>query len=218
MAKNPTQRTAGPKPQYSREKIVDVAVGLADADGIETVSVRSVASKLGTGPASLYRYVESYDQLTELMVDRISAEYDYEACSGSAIEQLLEIARQGRRIMSRHPWVPLIVMRNQVVTPNSLVYLERGLLALADTDLSAARKLHTLAMLNSITAAFALNDQSQRGQQDASALLNAMQMDSYPHLLLALSEINEPLDLDSAFEQAIVTYLRGVGVGKYPYA
>lgn len=218
MAKSPTQRTTGPKPQYSREKIVDVAVGLADAEGIEAVSVRSVASMLNTGPASLYRYVKSYDQLTELMVDRISAEYDYEACTGSAIEQLLEMAHQGHRIMRRHPWVPLIVMQKQVMTPNSLVYLERGLLALADTDLSAAQKLHTLAMLNSITAAFALNEQSQHEQQDASALLNTMQMGSYPHLLVALSEINEPPDLDSAFEQAIVTYLGGVGVGQYPHA
>ncbi|UYQ78943.1 TetR/AcrR family transcriptional regulator C-terminal domain-containing protein [Glutamicibacter sp. JL.03c] len=120
--------------------------------------------------------------------------------------------------MSRHPRVALIVMQKQVMTPNFLVHLERSWLAPADMDLSAPRKLLTLAMLNSITSALARNGQRQRGHQYASAYLNSLQMGSYPHLLPALSEINDPLDLDSAFEQAIVSYLRGVGVGKYPHA
>jgi len=217
MAKNSPQKTTGPKPRYSREKIVEFAVELADAQGIEVVSLRAVASSLGTGPASLYRYVKSYDQLTELMVDRISAEYDFDACTGSAIEQLVNIAHQGRGIMRRHPWVPLIVLQKQVMTHNSMAYLERGLLALADTELSAAVKLHTIAMLNSLTAAFALNDQKQDEQQEASAVNEALQTGAYPQLLRTLSELKQPLDRDDAFEQGIRTYLHGIGVGVGKY-
>ena len=60
---------AADKPQLSREAIVEAAVRLIDAEGIDALSMRRVAQEFGTGAASLYAYVANKDELMELLVD-----------------------------------------------------------------------------------------------------------------------------------------------------
>ena len=62
----------GPKPGLSLERIVDAAIGLADAGGLAAVSMARVAAELGFTTMSLYRYVPTKDDLLELMVDAAS--------------------------------------------------------------------------------------------------------------------------------------------------
>ena len=65
----------GPKPGLTVEQIVGAAVALADEEGIEQLSMRKVADRLGTGAMSLYRYVPGKTELLELMYDTIHAEH-----------------------------------------------------------------------------------------------------------------------------------------------
>ncbi|TPW97235.1 helix-turn-helix transcriptional regulator, partial [Schumannella luteola] len=67
VAANPQR---GPKRELSIERIVDVAVELADAGGLPSVSMAAVASELGFTPMSLYRYVSAKDDLLVLMQER----------------------------------------------------------------------------------------------------------------------------------------------------
>src|ERR1700750_3099854 len=64
-----TVTTKGPKPGLSLERIVAAAVRMADAEGLDAVSMNRVAKELGTGAMSLYRYVESKQELLALMID-----------------------------------------------------------------------------------------------------------------------------------------------------
>ena len=70
----PVRGSRGPAPGRSRDAIVAAAVALADADGLDAVSMRAVATALGTGAGSLYRYLSSRDDLLDLMVDRVAGE------------------------------------------------------------------------------------------------------------------------------------------------
>jgi len=56
-----------------REQIVREAIRIADADGLEAVTMRRVAQQLGTGAMSLYRHVPDKDALVSLMVDTVIA-------------------------------------------------------------------------------------------------------------------------------------------------
>ena len=67
----PERAARGPAPSLSREEIATAAVTLADARGIEAVSMRALAVELGVGATSLYRYVARKDELIELMVDAV---------------------------------------------------------------------------------------------------------------------------------------------------
>lgn len=70
------QPRTGPKPRHSKTKIALTAIALADAEGMASVSIRAVAAKIGAAPASLYRYLDPHEELSGLMVEQISAEYE----------------------------------------------------------------------------------------------------------------------------------------------
>jgi len=76
----PERRGRGPAPSLRREDIAKEAVKIADADGIEAVSMRSLAAALGVGATSLYRYVESKEEVIDLMVDHtFGVDFHFEA-------------------------------------------------------------------------------------------------------------------------------------------
>src|SRR3954447_24555502 len=59
----------GPKPGLTLDRIVHAAIAVADAEGLDAVSMGRVASELGSSPMSLYRYVGAKNELLALMVD-----------------------------------------------------------------------------------------------------------------------------------------------------
>lgn len=59
------------KEPLSRELIVDTALGILRAEGLDAVTMRRVATALDTGPASLYVYVDGSDGLRTAMLDSI---------------------------------------------------------------------------------------------------------------------------------------------------
>jgi AcrR family transcriptional regulator len=62
------------KPQLSREAIVEAAIRIVDAEGLDAVSMRRVAQEFGTGAASLYAYVANKEELLDLLVDWVMGE------------------------------------------------------------------------------------------------------------------------------------------------
>src|SRR5882724_5774957 len=68
----PTAR--GRRPGLTHTRIAQAAIAIADAEGLEAVSMRRVAAALGVGAMSLYRYVASRDDVVVLMVDEAVGE------------------------------------------------------------------------------------------------------------------------------------------------
>jgi AcrR family transcriptional regulator len=95
------------RPAYTREQIAQTAIGIADAEGFEAVSMRRIAAELGAGTMTLYHYVRGKDELVALVSDAIMAEIivpDDELPDGWR-EGLAEIARRTLEIFKRHPWI-----------------------------------------------------------------------------------------------------------------
>ena len=65
-----------PREPLSRERIVDAAMAIVDAGGLEALSMRSVAQALGTGPASLYAHVANKEELLELLIERVAGTFE----------------------------------------------------------------------------------------------------------------------------------------------
>ena len=66
-------KSRGPKPKLSLDAIVDAAVDVADAEGLDAVSMRRIGQELGVGTMSLYRYVPGKEELLDLMLERVNA-------------------------------------------------------------------------------------------------------------------------------------------------
>lgn len=221
----PEQSSAGRQPEHSRASIVRAALALADEGGLGAASIRKVATSIGAGAASLYRYVKSHDELIELMLDAISGEYRLNAEPGGAGQapggRLLGLAWQGRDIMKRHPWSAPLLLSDPALGPNSLAYLDHTLSIMAATNLGAAAKLRTVAMLTAVTSAFVQNelaatDLPGRSARDAAVragyLGQAAASGNYPALAAVLGEGPQPEQPDEVFTQIIATYLAGAGL------
>ncbi|MFJ9851311.1 TetR/AcrR family transcriptional regulator [Streptomyces sp. NPDC101150] len=159
----PEQAPVGRPAERSRAEITAAAVELADREGLEAVSMRRVAAALGTGAASLYRYVATRDDLLDLMTDSTASEYHPPAPSGDWQADLLAIARQGRGIMRRHPWLPAMVIGRPALGPHGIDLLEHVLDVLADHPADPARKLEAFALLSGLTALFVQNETAATG-------------------------------------------------------
>jgi AcrR family transcriptional regulator len=131
----PERSAHGPKPAHDRDKIAAAAVRLADAGGLESVSMREVARSLGTGTTSLYRYVSKKDELFDLMVDAVMGEEDPPVATDDWRTDLRTMAYRTRAILLRHRWMIAVTAFRTTLGPNNLRWLERTLSFVAELGL-----------------------------------------------------------------------------------
>ena len=98
----PEHAVTGRPAHRSRAEITAAAVTIADREGLDAVSMRRIATELGTGAASLYRYIDTREDLLDLMIDATGSEYVFTAPTGDWLADLLDIGDQARAIMRRH--------------------------------------------------------------------------------------------------------------------
>ncbi|AOS63540.1 TetR/AcrR family transcriptional regulator [Actinoalloteichus hymeniacidonis] len=140
----------GPKPGLSVEQIVRAAIEVADADGQTALSMGRVAEQLGTGVASLYRYVPGKAELVGLAVDAV-LEHPPRSIREDADwrSRLAEWARALLDVIRRHPWIlPLLTSRKGVPGPNETQWLEDALAAISDIGLSDVECIEVISLLN----------------------------------------------------------------------
>ena len=113
------------KAPLSEEAIVDAALAILKAEGLEAVSMRRVAAALDTGPGSLYVYVEGRDGLLEAMFDRIIAEVRLETPDPSRWRaQLHSLLERSRAALVAHPGMAAATMVDPPQTEVSMRLLE----------------------------------------------------------------------------------------------
>ncbi len=212
----------GPKPGLTVAEIVGAAVDLADAGGLEAVSMASVAKRLGFTTMSLYRYVASKDELLQLMWNASAEGAESLELPGEGWRQRLrEWSIIQRDMLDRHPWITRMPMASPPMAPNSLTFVERGLEAMDGTDLTDTEKLRAIGLLSSYTlsearmaddarrAAAAAPDRPPTGFEDVLRLL--VDEATYPRLhRLAWSDRTAPPDERTEFLNGIDCILDGV--------
>ncbi|WP_017569629.1 TetR/AcrR family transcriptional regulator [Nocardiopsis halotolerans] len=139
----------GPKPKLSREAVVAAAVALADAEGLEAVSMQRVAKELGYTTMSLYRYVDSKEDMLVLMSDAgMDAEPPAPRGDGDWRAGVEEWVRGAVDLYRRHPWSVHLPLSGPPSGPNGLRWMEAGLRELTHSGLDAGSALRMLMMLS----------------------------------------------------------------------
>jgi AcrR family transcriptional regulator len=103
----PEQPARGPRPSFSRAQLTEAAIRIADAEGLEAISMRRVAAEIGSGTMSLYRYISTKDDLIDLIIDAVAVEYIPPGTepTGDWRADLRALAVRSREAMHRHPWL-----------------------------------------------------------------------------------------------------------------
>jgi AcrR family transcriptional regulator len=118
--------TGRQEPPLSRARIIEAAVAVLDAEGIERLTMRRLAEQLGVGPTTLYWHVDTKDDVIDLAVDAIFAETPVPvAPSASWRADLVTLLTGWRETLLRHPWSAVLPSRQRpAVGPNFLAWME----------------------------------------------------------------------------------------------
>ncbi|GLF97233.1 TetR/AcrR family transcriptional regulator [Streptomyces yaizuensis] len=226
--------TRGPKPALALNRIVATAVAVADAEGIGAVSMRRIATELGTGTMSLYRYVPGKAELLDLMLNHVSdPDLAPTADDGGAGGQGGEgcvwrstvdaMARGHLQLYRAHPWLLKISQARAVLGPSSLRALETALSGLRSTGLRDPELISVVIMVQGFVTGIARTEieaaeaREATGQseeefwaQQAPYLERAMRSGEYP-VSATLSEETFSRDFDH-FEFGLKRIVDGIAV------
>jgi AcrR family transcriptional regulator len=128
----------GPRPKLSREQVIAAAIEVAATDGLDALSMRKVATRLGVGVMSLYTYVPGKTELVELMIDHAYGDVAKADRDTGWREQVRYVAGQHLELFRRHPWILETSLWRLPMGPNVLDAEEEMYRALAAAGLSAA--------------------------------------------------------------------------------
>ncbi|GIE89477.1 TetR/AcrR family transcriptional regulator [Actinoplanes regularis] len=142
------ERKRGRRPGLTVARVVETGIALADAEGLDAVSMRRVANELGVVPMTLYTYVPDKATLLELMLDRV-----YLAMPRVALpdrpwrERLAAIAGENRRLVEEHPWVTGLPASRPPLGPGLMAKYEHELRAFDDCGLDDVARDSALTFL-----------------------------------------------------------------------
>jgi len=142
-----TEPTATPRRPLSRERIVAAALAIADAEGLDAVSMPRLARELGTAPMSLYRHVPHKDALVGLMLDAAIGPPPV-LPDGSWRERLAAWARANLAVFRQHPWALPLVTGPRPMGPQECAWGEGALRVIADSGVAASDVGPVLMLVN----------------------------------------------------------------------
>ncbi|GGK72172.1 GntR family transcriptional regulator [Sphaerisporangium melleum] len=223
------QTEAGrPERELTRERVVRAAIEIADAEGLDGLSMRAVAARLGVATMSSYRHVGGKDDLVLLMADTVFGEYAPPPAPPSGWRDALAGgARALWAVHRRHPWLAQIApLTRPLPLPNQLPYGERILSALQGRGLGPELTLDIQVLLYNHVQGLAVHLEREAQAQAAtglsgeewmdrqSAALGSMAADgrhpAFAGLMAALAETGYDLDLDRLFERGLSVLLDGL--------
>ncbi|WP_406125205.1 TetR/AcrR family transcriptional regulator [Streptomyces sp. NBC_00989] len=165
----------GPKPGLSVDRIVDAAIRIADEEGLDSVSMRRVATDLGTGAMSLYRYVPGKAELLDLMLDRVrfpDRPNDRES-RGSWRTVLETAAREALAVHRRHPWLLRVNQSRPLLGPRALATLEHLLGRIRPMGLTDPELVSTVVMIDGYVVGAARTQVHQEEAARSTGLTDA---------------------------------------------
>lgn len=140
----------GRKPRFTRDEIAEVAIRIADEEGLDALSMRHLASELGAGTMTLYHYVRTKDELMTLVNDAIMGEVVVppdEVLPADWREAVTMIAHRSRAVMRRHPWI-LDISDDPPFGPNGVRHFDQSLQAVSSLPIDLRSRLDIVAMVD----------------------------------------------------------------------
>jgi DNA-binding transcriptional regulator YhcF (GntR family) len=155
--------------RLSRKHVLRTAIGVADVEGLDAVSMRRLAAELGVGPMSLYRHVANKDELVTRMADAVFGEPELPDPGPAGWRAKLElISRRQWELCRRHLWLPRAVsFTRPLLVPNMMAHTEWTLRALDGLGLPTATRVREALTLHALvlTAALSMADEVEAEQE-----------------------------------------------------
>jgi len=171
----------------SRERVLRAAVTLADADGIEALTMRRLGEELGVEAMSLYNHVTNKGDILDGMVDLVYEEIELPDGVGWT-EALRTQAVSGRKALIRHRWAVGLMESRVSPGPANMKHHDSMIRILKDAGFSIEMALHAYSTVDSYVYGFVLQEltlpfeTSEELRDVAQTILAQFPRGQYPHL------------------------------------
>ena len=162
-------------------RTLQVALVIADDEGLEAVTMRRLARELGVEAASLYHHVHGKDQILDGLVDVVAAEIEPPVPSTDWRAAISERAYNTRTVLGRHPWSVSLMASRKTPGPATLGLLETGIRCFREGGFSITEAAHAISVVDSYVHGFVLQEVNLpfRDESELAAMTGAI-METFP--------------------------------------
>jgi AcrR family transcriptional regulator len=178
----------------SRERVLRAAVAIADATGIGSLTMRSLAHELGVKPMALYYHVANKEEILDGIVDLVFSEIERPSADGDWRSEIIRRAESARQVLRRHPWAIGLMESRKSPGPETLRHHDATIGTLRAAGFSVEMTAHAYALLDSYIYGFALQEASLPFEGPdtvvdvAESMLQQFPADAYPHFVEMATE------------------------------
>ena len=181
----------------SRERVLHAAVALADEGGIEALSMRKLAEKLGVEAMSLYNHVDNKDDILGGIVELVAGEIDLALDGPDWKTAMRRRAISAHEVLSRHRWACNLWMSTRTFGEARMRYADAVLRGLREAGFSDDLMYHAFHVLQSHVMGFTLQEANYEFdaaelRELAAAFLREFPADEYPDLAEHIRQHMEP--------------------------
>ena len=214
----PAGPAAEPRTPLNRERVLRAALALADANGIDALSMRKLGDAVGVEAMSLYNHVPSKADLLDGLIDLVFSEIELPSGAGGWRTAMRLRAIAIRAALSRHPWAIGLMESRTSPGPATMRHHDAVLGCLRSAGFPVALAAHAYAVLDSYIYGFALQEASlpfdtgAETSELAQAILAQFPADTYPHLAeFTFEHVLQPgYDYGSEYEFGLDLILDGL--------
>ena len=207
--------------KLTRERVIDAALTIMDAEGLDAVTMRRVAHEVGVEAMSLYHHVHDKDDLLEGICARVMAEFRVPGDGGGWYERASFAANEWRRVLKQHPNVITLFAerRGPLTDLGSLEPMDHALGILREAGLSDRDAVRVFNVLGGFIMGFVLMEVGQmfgagamdKELPDPQAAAQLIPEGSLRHLTAALPYLAD-CDPEEQFQLGLDMMLQGMRV------
>lgn len=206
------------RPPVPVERIVDAALQIIDTDGLDALSMRTLAKNLGSSTATLYRHFPTRTSLVQSVIDRVLSEVDVDPANYRTLgwrEGCEKLANGTFEAFRRHRQAALLLADHTPVGPGAAGVRERMLAVLIDGGLPVTVAARAGAMLGHLILGFAIQLGGQReisaaDQEALRAAIHAAGLTDYPATAAVKRARWRPTTIEEEFGFALQMALDGL--------
>jgi AcrR family transcriptional regulator len=182
-----TDPSARPRAPLSRERVLRSAIALADAGGIESLSMRKLGEALQVEAMSLYNHVANKEDILDGIVDLVFGEIALPSGAAEWKPAMRRRAISAHEALLRHPWAPSLMQSRTRPGPSTLKHHDAVLGSLRQAGFTLVMAAHAVSVIDGYVYGFALQQinvplQSREQVAEVGESILRQMAGEYPHL------------------------------------
>ena len=208
-------------PRLTRTAVVDAALDVAYRRGLDSLTIRKIATQLGVSPMAIYWHVKNKDELLDAMGDRVCQDLEITVDPAAPWwEQLRTVLEDFMRALRAHPGAADIVVPRMLFSPNSREAMELVLRVLGEAGFSlpdatqlarhGVRVAISLITEPLFTGVEVEPERRAHVEREVASTMESLDSDEFPNILASAEHLGDPTSRPAFEKLGLDTFIAGV--------